>query len=66
MKTLHTVAEVAEETGVSKGKLYGMVQRGEIPCYRFGDLVRLNLEEVLALTRDEARRPSGCGPEGRK
>jgi excisionase family DNA binding protein len=69
MKTLHTVAEVAAQLGVSKGTIYGLVKQRRVPSHRFGDLVRLDIDEVLAATRIEAQngdRPCVVQPDARE
>jgi len=38
---LLTVEEAAAAAGVSRGVLYELVRRGEMPCVRFGRLVRI-------------------------
>ena len=69
MKILISVAEAAKQTGTSKGVLYAMVRQRRIPCHRFGDLIRLDLNELLAATRMEAEntdRPCLVRPDGRE
>lgn len=69
MKTLYSVAEVAAQLSVSKGTIYALVKHRRVPSHRFGDLVRLDLDEVLAATRIEAQdsdRPCVVRPEGRE
>lgn len=50
---LLTVAECAPMLGLSIRTLYEAVERREIPVYRCGRLVRLDLAEVRAALRVE-------------
>jgi excisionase family DNA binding protein len=68
-RTLVTIAEAAKQLGTSKGTLYGLVKQRRVPCYRFGDLIRLDLAEVLRMTRVEAQngdRPCVVQPDARE
>jgi excisionase family DNA binding protein len=47
-RVLYTAAEVATMTGLSRGFIYGAMQRGELPTVRLGRAVRVRAE---ALTR---------------
>lgn len=67
-RTLHTVTEAAAALGISRGAVYLLVKQRRVPCYRFGDLIRLDLAEVLRMTRVEAEnsdRPSVVRPDAR-
>lgn len=68
-RTLVTIAEAAKQLSTSKSTLYGLVRRRCVPCYRFGDLIRLDLAEVLRMTRVEAEnddRPCVVQPDARE
>lgn len=45
---LVSVAQGAEELGVSKSKLYELVREHKIPHVKIGDRVLLNIEKVVA------------------
>ncbi|MBM3763534.1 MAG: helix-turn-helix domain-containing protein [Acidobacteria bacterium] len=47
-RVLYTAAEVAAMTGLSRGFIYGAMQRGELPTIRLGRAVRVHVD---ALTR---------------
>ncbi len=47
-RVLYTAAEVASMTGLSRGFIYGAMNRGELPTVRLGRAVRVHAE---ALTR---------------
>ena len=46
-----TVAEVAACVGASPATVYGMVERGELRAVRFGRLLRIPRDALLALAR---------------
>ena len=47
-RVLYTAAEVAAMTGLSRGFIYGAMNRGELPIVRLGRAVRVHAD---ALTR---------------
>ena len=68
-RTSVTIAEAAKHVGASKSTLYGLVKQRRVPCYRFGDLISLDLAELLRLTRIEAQdgdRPCVVQPDARE
>jgi len=48
-----TTQELADILGISRNTVYRMVERKDIPCYRFMSGIRFDLEEVLAATKQE-------------
>ena len=52
---LRTVRESAQLLHVSESGLYRKIQTEEIPAYRFGRKVLLDLREVLAVMRRDAQ-----------
>ena len=52
---LKTIREAAHLLHVSKSALYRKIQTDEIPAYRFGRKVLLDLREVLAVMRRDAQ-----------
>ena len=48
---LMTVKDLATELKVAPKTIYGWVERGEVPFYRFGRALRFRLEEVVAWGR---------------
>ena len=41
------VAQVARRLGVSREVVYGLLQRGELPAWRFGKLYKVRLIDLL-------------------
>jgi excisionase family DNA binding protein len=68
---LVSVRAAANELGVSRGTLYGLVRKRAIPYVRIGDRVLLDVSKVLATLEiapnnaEHARRPSVVGTKGR-
>ena len=52
---LKTIHEAAQLLNVSESALYRKIQTEEIPAYRFGRKVLLDLREVLAVMRRDAQ-----------
>ncbi len=52
---LKTVKEAAYQLNVSESALYRKIQNDEIPAYRFGRKVLVDLREVLAAMRRESQ-----------
>jgi excisionase family DNA binding protein len=52
---LKTVRETAQLLNVSESALYRKIQIEEIPAYRFGRKVLVDLREVLAVMRRDAQ-----------
>lgn len=52
---LKTVRETAQLLNVSESALYRKIQTEEIPAYRFGRKVLVDLREVLATMRRDAQ-----------
>ena len=52
---LKTIRESAQMLNVSESALYRKIQTDEIPAYRFGRKVLLDLREVLAAMRRDAQ-----------
>ena len=52
---LKTVRETAQLLNVSESALYRKIQTEEIPAYRFGRKVLVDLREVLAVMRRDAQ-----------
>lgn len=52
---LKTVKEAASLLNVSESALYRKIQLDEIPAYRFGRKVLVDLREVLAAMRRESQ-----------
>lgn len=46
-----TVAEAAEWLQISKNKLYELIARGELPCFRVGRAIRIFKDELIAFLR---------------
>jgi excisionase family DNA binding protein len=47
-RVLYTAAEVATMTGLSRGFIYGAMQRGELPTVRLGRAVRIHADALDA------------------
>ena len=52
---LKTIREAAHLLNVSESALYRKIQADEIPAYRFGRKVLVDLREVLATMRRDAQ-----------
>lgn len=52
---LVTARELGDLLGLKPGTILDKWERGEIPGYRIGRAVRFDPDEILALTRKEAR-----------
>lgn len=52
------VAEASEVLRISKGTLYGWIQRGYLPHYRLGRLVRLSAHDLVLFLERERRMAS--------
>ena len=55
MTRLATARELAELLSLSPATVLDKWERGELPGYRIGRAVRFDVDEILALTRKEAR-----------
>jgi excisionase family DNA binding protein len=54
MPTLLTAHEIAEDFGVSPATIYSRAKQRLIPCYRIGDRLLFDRDEVLAAIRQPA------------
>jgi excisionase family DNA binding protein len=45
-RVLYTAAEVADMTGLSRGFIYGAMNRGELPTVRLGRAVRVKADSL--------------------
>ena len=52
---LKTIKEAAQLLNVSESGLYRKIQTDEIPAYRFGRKVLVDVREVLAVMRRDAQ-----------
>ncbi len=52
---LNTIREAAQLLNVSESALYRKIQTDEIPAYRFGRKVLVDVREVLAVMRRDAQ-----------
>ena len=52
---LQTIKEAAQLLNVSESALYRKIQADEIPAYRFGRKVLVDLREVLSVMRRDAQ-----------
>ncbi len=48
------VRETAETLKVSERHVRRMLERNLWPCHRIGRVIRLNLDEIIKLTREDA------------
>ena len=46
-----TVADAAQWMQISKNKVYDLVARGELPCFRVGRVIRIFRDELIACLR---------------
>ena len=56
---LMSIRELSEQTGVSRSKLYELVERGDLPHFRIGGAIKISdqqIEEYLESCR-RGRRP---------
>ncbi len=58
---LYRPAEAAEALGVSRSKLYEMMNSGEIPCVRLGGVRRVPVEALRQLIRTMVDDRTGRG-----
>ena len=54
MPKLLTAHEIAEDFGVSPATIYSRAKQRLIPCYRMGDRLLFDRDEVLAAIRQPA------------
>lgn len=47
-KEWETAAEASERLGISRQQLYRLIDRGHLPAYRIGRLIRLRVADVEA------------------
>ena len=47
-KRFLNIEELSQYLNIRKSKLYAMVEGGEIPCFRFGRLIRFKKQEIDA------------------
>jgi len=52
---LVTAVELADALGLKPGTVLDQFEAGKLPGYKIGRAVRFDLDEILALTRREAR-----------
>ena len=48
---LYTLVDAAGQLGVSVKTLRRLIDKGEVPSYRFGTAIRVNVAEVLQATK---------------
>jgi putative molybdopterin biosynthesis protein len=51
-KDWQTAAEASERLGISRQQLYRLIDRGQLPAYRIGRLIRLRVPDVEAYRRE--------------
>ena len=66
IRRAYTVPMVADMWGISKGKVYQMIERGELGCIRFGRSVRVRPEHIEAYEDEQcissaSRKSTGSG-----
>jgi len=59
LKEFLTIQEVSEYLGIKKSTLYSKVEKGEIPHYKIGHLVRFRQEEIDAWMERYKSEPLG-------
>jgi excisionase family DNA binding protein len=60
---LVTAGELGDLLSLAPGTILDKWERGEIPGYRIGRAVRFDPDEILKLTRREARPPAAVRTE---
>jgi len=58
-RPLWTVEDLCRFLGVSKRWVHERTRRGEVPCYRFGSVLRFDAEEITAWAAKFHHSPGG-------
>ena len=53
--------EAARRLGVKPRTLYGFVDRGELPAYRFGRVIRIRVDDLAAFIESSRIEPGTLG-----
>jgi excisionase family DNA binding protein len=61
MSSLLTARELAEDFGVAPATIYSRAKQRLIPCYRMGDRLLFDRDEVLAAIRQPATESGDFG-----
>jgi excisionase family DNA binding protein len=62
-KLLLRPEEAAQMLGLGRAQVYGMCQRGELPCVRLGRSVRIPADRLRSWLEDKQTAPERLDPE---
>lgn len=57
LKEFLTIDDLSQYLNMKKSTLYSMVEEKEIPCFRFGRLIRFKREEIDIWVNDHRKEP---------
>jgi excisionase family DNA binding protein len=66
LKEFLTIAELSEYLSIKPSSLYSMAERREIPCFRFGRLIRFKREEIDMWIENHREKTIDPAEKGRK
>jgi excisionase family DNA binding protein len=59
------VAQVAERWSVSADTIYGLLRKGNLPFYRFGDCIRIREMDVVDYEQPQPADSTSVAPRAR-
>jgi len=66
MSQVKTVSSLSKELGISSSWLYKKVEACELPCHRFGNVIRFTDEDVAEIIKQSEQKPVASSSKRRK
>jgi len=66
MSQVKTVSSLSKELGISRSWLYKKVEACELPCHRFGNIIRFTDEDVAEIIKQSEQKPVTLSSKRRK
>jgi len=57
MSEVKTISSLAKELGISRSWLYKKVELCEIPCHRFGNVIRFTESDIIEIIKQGEQKP---------
>jgi excisionase family DNA binding protein len=57
MSQVKTISSLASDLGISRSWLYKKIEARELPCHRFGNVIRFTEEDIAEIIKQSEQKP---------